>query len=257
MPLVVFITDWNNGDYYRVVVEGLLFNINNNIKIVFPNNHIKTHNIFEAGFILRLSLHTYPEDTIFVVSVKSVVNKNQGYLYAKINNRNVFCANNGILGFLNDKHIEKVFSLPYENSTFPEKDIFIPAIDYLLRNGSLNDWAEDEVDVVKLKQFNPYFSENTIIGTVIYIDSYGNAISNISKSFFTKCVGKKNYIIYPNTKHESIKKIYNTYSDCDKDENELFAIFNSLDLLEIGIFEGNISELYNIKQGTNIIIEIL
>jgi len=257
MPLVVFITDWKSGDYYRVVVEGLLHNIDDNIKIAFANNHINTHDVFEAAFILRLSLYTYPEDTIFVVSVKSVVDKDQDYVYARINNRHVFCANNGILGFLNDKQLEKVFLLPFESSTFPEKDIFIPAIDFLLKNGSLNDWADEEVEIVKSKHFNPHFSDNTITGTIIYIDSYGNAISNISKSYFTKCVADKNYIIYPNTKHESIKEIYNTYSDCDKDENELFAVFNSLDLLEIGIFEGNISELYNIKPSTNIIIEIL
>lgn len=255
MPLVVLICDWKNDDYYRTMVDGMLYSINPEIKVTYASTHIDFNDVFQAAFILRLALYTYPENTFFIVSVKTVVNENEGYIYALINNRHVFCANNGILGFVDVKNIQKLYQLPFEATTFPEKDIFIPTIEHLLKNKKMNNWGTTIRDFIKAKNFYPNFSDNVITGMVIYIDSYGNAITNISKSFFYKCKGEKNFVIYPNTKHESITKISKSYIDLES--QDFFAVFNSLDLLEIGIFEGNISELYHIKSRTNITIEIL
>ncbi|HNV95951.1 MAG TPA: SAM-dependent chlorinase/fluorinase [Bacteroidales bacterium] len=255
MPIVVFICDWKNDDYYRAMVDGMLYSVNPDLKVTYATTHIDFNDIFQAALILRLALYTYPDNTFFIVSVKTVVNQNEGYIYANINNKHVFCANNGILGFIDAQSIQKIYQLPYEDSTFPEKDIFVPAIEYLLNNNGMENWGTEIRDVNKAKKFYPDFSNNIITGMVIYIDSYGNAITNISKSFFNKCKADKNFVIYPNTKHERITKISTSYTDLEG--QDFFAVFNSLDLLEIGVFEGNISQLYHIKLRTNITIEIV
>lgn len=255
MPLVVFICDWKNDDYYRAMVDGMLYSLNADFKVTYATTHIDFNDIFQAAFILRLGIYTYPDDTYFIVSVKTVVSESEGYLYALVNNKHVFCANNGILGFIDAQRIQKIYRLPFEDSTFPEKDIFLPSIEYLLNNKGMENWGNEIRDIIKAKKFYPDFSNNIITGMVVYIDSYGNAITNISKSYFEKCRADKNFVIYPNTKHERITKISTSYADLES--QDFFAVFNSLELLEIGIFEGNISELYHIRLRTNIIIELL
>lgn len=255
MPLVVIICDWKSDDYYRAMIDGMLYSISPDLAVTYASSHIDFNDIFQAAFVLRLALFTYPENTYFIVGVKTVASKDDGYLYAMVNNRHVFCANNGILGFLDSKSIQKLYQLPFEDSTFPEKDIFLPAIEHLFINKKMMNFGNEVTDFIKAKKFYPDFSNNIITGMVIYIDSYGNAITNISKSYFYKCKADKNFIIYPNTKHESITRISQTYSDLES--QDFFAVFNSLDLLEIGVFEGSISELYHIKLRTNITIEIL
>jgi len=212
------------------------------------------HDLLQAGFILRIALFSYPEDTIFIVSINSVADENKGYLYTQVNHCHLFCANNGILAFIDDIQPKNVFKLPYEDTTFPENDIFIPCIGKLIndKNALL---GEECHDYLKIKKFNTDYTNNVLTGMVIYVDSYGNAITNISRAKFEQYRAERNFVIFPGTRHESIKKISDSYFEHSDDE--LFAIFNSVDFLELGIYNDNISKLYNLVPRTHITIEFL
>jgi len=197
MPIVAFINDWKGGDYYRAMLEGWLFSFNPDIQIRFLNTNVRQHDIFEAGLILRACFLNFPEDTVFVIGVKSIVSEEQGYIYAHIQNRHVFCANNGILSFLTDKLPEEIYSLPYINTTFAEKDVFLPAIMHLLEHKKINEIAEPSTEIVKMSNLFPSFSNNTLIGMVIYNDVYGNAITNISNTYFERCAAGRKILHLP------------------------------------------------------------
>ncbi|NSW45564.1 MAG: SAM-dependent chlorinase/fluorinase [Bacteroidales bacterium] len=254
MPNVVIISDWNKDDYYRVMTEGMLLKLHPDIKIFYPNHYIELHDLMQAGFILRIALFSYPEDTIFIVGINSIADEDKGYLYVNVNERHLFCANNGIIAFIDDIHKKKVYKLPFDETTFAEKDVFIPSIGKLIDDKNIP-LGEECHDYQKVKKFYPDFSNNILTGMVIFVDSYGNAITNISRSKFEQCKADRNFIIYPGTKHECIKKISTSYYEHTNDE--LFAIFNSVDLLELGIFNDNISKLYNLLPRTHITIEFL
>jgi S-adenosylmethionine hydrolase len=91
----------------------------------------------------------------------------------------------------------------------------------------------------------PVLDNNLINGSVIYIDSFSNAITNVTKETFEKIGAGKPYEIFIQSNHYRIDKINETYEDSLS--GELLAIFNSVDLLEIAINHGAAADLLNLN----------
>lgn len=254
MNHIVIVNDWKDTCYYKSIVEGQLCCLSNNISIHFIKNDIEINNLFETALILRSCYFSFPDNTILINCVKSVVPPDDGYLYAFSNNKHIFTANNGIISLILDNpEKENIIQLNYKVSTFPEIDIFLPEIEKILNNKKVT--GKIIRNIKKITPFNPIIEKDRIIGTVIQIDSFGNAITNISKTLFYKIVKEKNFVIYPGTKSEMITQIISSYYEAEN--GEFFALFNSIDLLEIGIINDNLCQLYGIKERSNILIEII
>ena len=90
---------------------------------------------------------------------------------------------------------------------------------------------------------------NSIKGNVIYIDHFGNVVTNISKKQFLDVAKGRPYEIVMKTKN--IKTILPNYSAVATNENyaiknyegEKLAIFNEAGFLEIAIFRSNPSKI--------------
>ena len=89
---------------------------------------------------------------------------------------------------------------------------------------------------------------------VIYIDNYGNVVTNIQKTTFSKTVGDKNFKIFHGSDTDSINKISQVYNDVSIAEK--LAIFDMNDYLQIAINKGNASSLLGLKVFDIIRIEI-
>ena len=95
--------------------------------------------------------------------------------------------------------------------------------------------------------------ENSIIGSVRYMDTYENAITNISKEFFERTGRGRPFRIFVQSKHYVLKKINKRYSDSP--DGELLAIFNSLGLMEIAIRNGNAGGLMKLETDSTIRVD--
>jgi S-adenosylmethionine hydrolase len=91
----------------------------------------------------------------------------------------------------------------------------------------------------------PTIDESVINGSIVYIDSYRNAITNIPKELFEKIGKNRPFDVFIQSNHYKINKINKTYSETSA--GELLALFNSLNLLEIAISSGNAADLLNLN----------
>ncbi|MPM95371.1 hypothetical protein SDC9_142525 [bioreactor metagenome] len=94
------------------------------------------------------------------------------------------------------------------------------------------------------------YNDDSITGRVVYIDSFGNAVTNIDKSLFDRVHRARNYTIYIQGPYSKIRYISSGYSS--HYPGQIFALFNSLGLLELGVYQGNIATLENINTATEI-----
>ena len=84
-----------------------------------------------------------------------------------------------------------------------------------------------------------------IKGNIIYIDNFGNCVTNISKKVYDEIAKNRNFEI--KFKNKTINRINSKYSDFKttatktlKDfEGEYLALFNEAGYLEIAIYNGN------------------
>ena len=82
-------------------------------------------------------------------------------------------------------------------------------------------------------------TKKQITGCIVRVDNVGNLITNISKETFDLLSKEKGYTIQFGG--EKFRKMHTQYSQAE--QGECFIVFNSLNLLEIGIYKGNASEL--------------
>src|SRR5690606_22027466 len=98
------------------------------------------------------------------------------------------CADNGILSLLTyEKPPENIIALDFEEDA-DATSFFVGIVSEIAKGKAVLELGQK---IEKLKQTQPIkavVSEDNsrITGSIIYIDNYGNAISNISKELFEK-----------------------------------------------------------------------
>ena len=92
-----------------------------------------------------------------------------------------------------------------------------------------------------------------IKGRVVYIDHFGNVISNISYTLFNAVVAEKSFRI---TIGETvIKTISPSYATAR--EGEIIALFGSSQQLEIAVRNGNCQRTLQVEKGAEVSVSLL
>ena len=102
-------------------------------------------------------------------------------------------------------------------------------------------YQEKKEEFNKRVPLRPTIDESVIIGSVVYIDSYSNAITNITADLFYRIGNKRKFQIFVQSNTNRINKISKNYNE--NPEGELLALFNSLNLLEVAMNGGNAAEI--------------
>jgi S-adenosylmethionine hydrolase len=92
--------------------------------------------------------------------------------------------------------------------------------------------------------------ETTIIGKVIYLDRYENAIVNIKRDLFESTGKGRPFSISFNSFLNTITEISKSYGDVAI--SDMLALFDSNDFLEIAINQGNAGSLLGLKLDTKV-----
>ncbi len=253
MSVITIISDWNKNDYYLASVKGYIYKNLPDAKIVDISHSVQSYNILQAGFLLNSCFRQFPEGSVHIIAIKSEPQPNKSFIACKIDNHFFVSADIGIIGLLSEKRSETVVSISTEDqpyTTFPELHILAPAACKLVQSQNIFNVGILVVKPFRMMPLLPTIEDSVIIGRVMYLDSYFNAITNISLEAFQKVGAGRNYRIFINSNKHEIKALSNTYSEST--EGDIFAIFNSLELLEIGIFGGNSSQLLGIDTNSTV-----
>lgn len=259
MPVITLTSDWNQKDYYLAAVKGQILRRNEKLAIVDLNHNIQTYNTRQAAFILRNSFHNFPEGSVHINFVNAESVKDNSY-YAVSAHKHYFIGNdNGSFSLIINGPADKIIRLePLEKKefrSFPGLITFTDAACKLIEHKDISKLGKEVENLQDRIPLRATIEENSITGTVIYTDSYGNVITNIKKDLFERIGKNKSFEIYVQSKHYMINTINHAYSSVLS--GELVAVFNSAGLLEIAINNGNARKLLNLGTNSNIRIEFL
>lgn len=255
MGVITIISDWQYEDFYLPALKGKIYSLQPDANVVDLCHSIKPFDSHRAALILKSAYKTFPQGSIHMICMHSVATKLRPHLVISYKGHFFISAENEILGILFDDYPDKVIKLEHSAiTTFPEYDIFVEAAVFLNNKGNIDELGSE----YKLQNFNvkflPNFYNDIITGMVLFIDSYGNLITNINKKFFYEKVGNHAFEILLKEKFYSIDKISTSYTEEAKDN--LFALFNSLGLLEIGLVYGRLAPIIKIMPDDEVIIKI-
>ena len=249
-------SDWKQHDFYSGMLKGRLVSACPNINIIDLSHDIPSFNIHHAAFVVRHSYQFFPEGTIHLVMVNSELGLNSRILLTEQNNHFFVVPDNGILGLMFSSPPEKVYQVEYETQgSFGSLDCIVPTVQKLYEEKPLSEIGPvAENPDLKIALRAP-IDESIINGSIIYIDSYNNVITNISEKLFERVGNGRRFEIFVQSNYNKITSISKTYTEVDL--GELLGIFNSANLLEIAIRNGYAAELLNLSIGGSVRVKFL
>jgi len=255
MPIITLTTDWNNEDFYIGAVKGSIYSECNDVNIVDITHQIKPFNIFQAAFILKNCYRFYPEGSIHIIGVKTESISDQPFIAAKCNGQFFIGTDNGIFSLLfKDEEKPEFYILNNQiPSSFPALDVFSKVVCKISQNEPIESLGTKTEKINRRVPLRATIEDNVISGSIVYIDSFQNAITNVSKDLFERVIKGKPFKIYVQSNHYMISKINQSYHETSA--GEILALFNSLNLLEIAINGGNAAELLNLTINSSIRIK--
>lgn len=253
MPIITLTTDWNEDDYYIGSVKGAIISQVPNVKIIDISHKIKPFNILQAAFILRNSFPHFPKNTIHIIGVNTEPEKKQKNLVIYAEGHYFIGTDNGIFSLIFQNHPKHIIELETKETPFPALDSFVHVASRLAMGDNIESMGKKVNDFQKKVPLRATIDENVITGSIIHIDSYKNAITNISRDLFERIGKNRLFELFVQSNSYKIQKINTTYNETSP--GELLALFNSLNLLEVAINKGNAADLLNLSTNSTIRIK--
>lgn len=240
MAIITLLTDSGESDHYVAAIKARILSLNPDILIVDITHKIPPCDIAHAAFVLKSVFRDFPKDTIHLIGVHATGNKGDLPIGVQLEDHFFLCIDNGLMGLLSEKPHQLAVVLDNTGeSTFPERDILAPAASHLARGVPLAQLGTSLPGFKRMIDRQVKATKKQIAGHVIHVDNFGNLITNIPKEAFDILSHGKTYTIHFGG--EKFRKIHTQYHQAD--EGECFLLFNSVGLMEIGIYKGNASEL--------------
>ncbi len=267
MRLIALLTDFGTKDTYVAEMKAAIFSRCKNVQIIDITHNIEPQNVKQAAFLLSTTYKHLPDETIIVVVVDPGVGTERRMIAATAAKLYFIGPDNGVFNFLNSIPDKEIYTLdtPWYwadtvSSTFHGRDIFAPVAAYVASGIQLNKFGKR---INSMKECPGLLSEqvdNQIVGEILWIDNFGNAISNISDENLIYKDNKQEIFIetIDNTTQSWIKTpLMKTFTDAeDIESDKMISYIGSKGYLEFAVNNKSASRMYQLRIGTKVKITI-
>ena len=258
--IITLMTDFETSDHYVGVMKGVILSVNPQAQVVDITHTIPPQDVYGAAFLIDSAYRYFPTGTIHLIVVDPGVGSERKAIVCQTRTAYFVCPDNGIVTHLfhNEEHIHTVtventaYFLPQISNTFHGRDIFAPVAAHLSRGVSIDKLGNPVTNPVQLPIPKPAVSNEEIVGHVIWIDSFGNLITNISHEILESLAGRNNVVIRAGiAKIDCLNRSY-----AESAVGELLAIIGSSNRLEISINQGDAAQVLGLERGNTITVSV-
>ncbi|MEK6710768.1 MAG: SAM-dependent chlorinase/fluorinase [Nitrospinota bacterium] len=260
-PVITLLSDFGLDDHYVGVMKGVILSINPEVQIVDINHAIPPFDIAAGALVLANAYHYFPKGAIHLAVVDPGVGGDRRPVMAATENYFFIGPDNGLLTYIYDdpaflwvRHLRAVeYFLDKVSSTFHGRDLFAPVAGHLSLGESPGNFGPIVDDPVRLPDAHPEVGpDGSIHGQVVYVDRFGNLITNIDTSAFwagESLAGTEEENLLPivEVSGKTIRGMSEYYGAVPP--GELGAQLNSWLRLEIFVPEGNAAQALRAGRG--------
>jgi len=256
--IITLTTDFGLADPYVGIMKGVILTRASDAVIVDLSHQIQPQDIQTAALTLQYAYPFFPEATVHLVVVDPGVGSDRNIIGMKNDNHFFIGPDNGVLtpffATCSAVHLiaNKDLYLPAISCTFHGRDIMAP-VAANLANGLPIEEIGPPISIDQCIQIDlpaALISKNSITGTIIHIDNFGNLQSSITASDIQTLSGEKKISV--SIGFHTIDKLSSSYAAGKQDE--ALALLDSQNHLEIAVKNANAAEKLNVKKGDRIIV---
>jgi hypothetical protein len=253
MPIITLTTDFGLKDPSVAALKGaILSELGDEARLVDISHQVSPFHLTEAAYIIKKAYQSFPAGSIHIIGVDAELTPENKHLCLKIDGHFLICADNGISSLIAEEiNPEEIVEINIHQNTqvkFPVLDIFVKVASHLARGGKIEVIGKKRDSIKRLKTVMPIQDkeQSKLIGHVMYIDNYGNVITNISEEIFENFGKGRAFTIQ--ARSVKFKQVHQKYSEAINFENpperrqdsgKKLALFNSSNFLELAIYKSN------------------
>lgn len=243
-PLITLLTDFGTRDGYVAELKGILYSQLPGAHVVDLSHDIPPQDIELARLTVARYWRRFPVATVHVVVVDPGVGTSRAAMAVWSEGRFLVGPDNGVLSPALLPTGARAVTLavpPTASRTFQGRDVFVPAAVALASGTALDAiGAVHETPIVRRTKEAVRREDGAVIGEIIAIDQFGNAITNL--------LGARSGVVAAGGRPVPIRTTY-----ADVAPGASVALTGSNGLLEIAVRDGNASTALGLARGATVV----
>ena len=260
-PLITLTTDFGGESPYVAAMKGVILGLNPRARLIDLSHQIPPQDVRYTSFFLRACIPYFPPEAIHVVVVDPGVGTERALLYVEIDRHRLLVPDNGCWnGLIRPESrpptvfrlTERRFWRPTVSSIFHGRDILAPAAAHLTLGEDPRNLGQPFDDWIHLETKPPIIRPDRLVGEVIFIDHFGNLITNIPGPAFAALHDQQVQIMVGG---QEVSRRVRTYGEAEK--GTLVALVSSSGLMELAVTGGSAQKKLQVHVGTPVIVQVV
>lgn len=260
MKIMTFLTDFGTKNAYVAQMKAIALSLSH-ARLIDITHEVTPYNIREGAFLLQTAAPRFPVGTVHIAVVDPGVGTSRKGIVITTNRQVLVGPDNGLLlpaaralgSFTVYEITNPKYMISPISSTFHARDIFTPIAAHIVEGVSFEDVGPQIDDFVDLDFVHAICNDKGIVGTVLYIDSFGNIITNITESQIHRLKHGSMVTVFIGSKKHNIPfaKSY----EFVKPQKPLVTIGSSR-LVELSMNRGNAAQQLKVKPGYTVHLQL-
>ena len=257
--LITLLTDFGDRDSFVASMKGVILTINPQATFVDLSHHVPPHSVEDAAYLLNSCYRYFPKGTVHVAVVDPGVGSARRALIAKGERYFFLAPDNGLLTHVladnSEMEVREIENAEYRltspGRTFDGRDLFAPAAARLTKQQLFSSYGPLVTDYKTFAILKPTWESTALVGEIVYVDRFGNLISNITRSHVEESqsiLKRLNPLI--RVAGHMINGLVNSYSEGYPQVPH--ALINSDGQVEVFVKEGNAAITINVGRGQRV-----
>jgi S-adenosylmethionine hydrolase len=252
LAVLTFLSDFGADSHYLASFRGAIDQSTIKLPFIEITSRIEPFDIVEAAYLSSMVYEDFAPESIHILATNVVATSFDGHLAAEFNGQYFLAPDNGILSLIFGEDFNDYYRVPTEQYEQKIQKAYIPFIEKLQEENSLAKITE-RADNIKIKaRLFPVNDGKELRGTVLFVDHFGNAYTNISENEFNEFVQHESYSISL-SRHTAINRISENFSEVQ--EGDPIGYFSDHGYLVVAIKKSSAKRLLNLRKYKPIIIE--
>ena len=258
-PIVTLTTDFGAQDWFVGVMKGVILSRAPAASLVDLTHEIPPGDVRAAAFVLRSSLDCFPAGTIHVVVVDPGVGSDRRALGIRTDSAVLLGPDNGVLswalpeasGWAARQLTNSRLWRGSPSATFHGRDIFAPVAGFLAHGGRFERIGDEVTTWWRLPWPEPRERRGRLHGQVLYVDRFGNAITNLPGAATTALAmaGTRVWVEYAAGRRCELKPCYAAVGP-----GEPVAVVGSTGFVELAVNGGHAANRLGLRVGSTVLL---
>lgn len=257
--IITLTSDFGYDDPYVGIMKGVILQICPGCQLVDLVHGVPQGDIVRASLAVQAAIEYFPAGTVHLAVVDPGVGSAR--LPIAVHARGMYFVgpDNGLFWFLADDDPpprvvsikQGPFTLPRTSPTFHGRDIFAPIAAHLAAGTRIEQLGTPERRMVTLDLPKAQrLSSARVEGTIIYVDHFGNCISNVAPEELGLDLSRGRWMARSSVADFPLRRYYS-----EVEEGSPVAVVGSSGRIELSIRDGSAATQLKLKLGASFVLE--